>query len=288
MFGKIFDSTFTGSLYGSGPVVFAVWAYVIANTKPPGVVELNPRLLAGAIGCSTEDIKRAIEFLEQPDENSRNPEHEGRRLVHLEAFIYRVASFQKYRDMRDDEERKRYQREWDRQNRPSGHARASKEQSDSSPTRSDTVRQSPTQSDQSDSSPTQAEAEAEAEVEKRKTVGGKPPTTPGAPKPARRARAKPAEVEWPCPRGVEPDTWAAFIEARQAKRAPMTEVALRGVLRTLEQAEECGHKPQDVIAPSANAGWAGVFMPKDRNGHPIVLEGSDAWYKQKMAGRPYV
>jgi hypothetical protein len=66
MYGKIFERMFTGTMYGSGPVVFSVWAYVIANARPPGVVSLNPKLLAATIGCSTEEIRLAIEFLTRP------------------------------------------------------------------------------------------------------------------------------------------------------------------------------------------------------------------------------
>jgi hypothetical protein len=41
MYGKIFEQTFTGSMFGKSPLTFAVWAYVIANTKPDHRVELN-------------------------------------------------------------------------------------------------------------------------------------------------------------------------------------------------------------------------------------------------------
>lgn len=117
MYGKIFERVFTGSMFGSGPTVFAVWAYVIANTKPPGAVELNPRLLASCIGTSTEDIKHAIEFLCSSDAESSNHDEDGRRLVHLKAFEYQVVSFDKYREMRSTEDRREYMREYMRKRR---------------------------------------------------------------------------------------------------------------------------------------------------------------------------
>ena len=158
MFGKLFESTFTGTLFGSGPTVFAVWAYVIANAEPPGVVELNPNLLACCIGTDTRSVQSAIDYLCGPDPQSRNPEQEGRRLIPSGSFQYQVVSFEKYRNMRDREDRLTYQREWDRKHRPSGHARQMNGQA-----QSDKVRQSPTGSDKVRSSPTKAEAEAEAE-----------------------------------------------------------------------------------------------------------------------------
>ena len=174
-YGKIFESVFTGSMYGSGPLMFATWAYVIAHCRPPGVVELNPRRMADQIGTTVEAIKAAIESLCEPDPDSRNSDQDGRRLVPMGGLQYRVVSFKKYREMRDADQRREYQRQWDKENRPSGHSRetpdrspttvrpesdqnptAVRPQSDHGPTtvrpHSDTVRHSPTK------------AEAEAEV----------------------------------------------------------------------------------------------------------------------------
>lgn len=107
MYGKIFSSTFSGSMFGSGPEVFAVWGYVIANAYESRV-ELNPRMLAAVIGTTPEKIESAIEFLCQPDPNSRNPEHDGRRLVREGQYQYLVVSHQIYRGMKDEQERRAY------------------------------------------------------------------------------------------------------------------------------------------------------------------------------------
>lgn len=112
MYGKIFERVFTGSMYGSGPVVFATWAYVIANADPPGVVELNPRLLAGCIGTSTEEIRAALDFLCKPDAESQNEDENGCRLVHMGGHLFRVVSFEKYRKLQSAEDRRAYHREY--------------------------------------------------------------------------------------------------------------------------------------------------------------------------------
>ncbi len=110
MYGKIFESAFAGTLYGSGPTVFAVWSFVIAHVKPPGAVELNPKLLAACLGTDIGDIKRAITFLCEPDTDSRNQDHDGRRLIHLGGLQYQVVSYEKYRLMRSEEDRREYMR----------------------------------------------------------------------------------------------------------------------------------------------------------------------------------
>ena len=115
MYGKHFASMYEGSLYGSGAVVFAVWGYVIACQVPDrehgSVVTLNARKLADTLGEEVADVESAIEFLCRPDERSTTKEDEGRRLVKLGEFEYRVVNGAKYRAIRDEEERRRQSRE---------------------------------------------------------------------------------------------------------------------------------------------------------------------------------
>jgi hypothetical protein len=111
VYGKLFASTFTGSMLGTGPVVFSVWAYVIAHTVKEEV-ELNPRLLATTIGCSPEEVQTAITYLCSPDPESRNPAEEGRRLVRNGQYQYRVVSHSVYNAVRDEEARREYLRNY--------------------------------------------------------------------------------------------------------------------------------------------------------------------------------
>ena len=97
-YGKIFDSMFTGSMFGSGPVVISVWAYVISKTYGSSV-ELNPPFLAAMIGCEVAEVEAAIAVLTSPDPSSRSKEEEGRRLLHEDGFKYFVVNHEKYRDM---------------------------------------------------------------------------------------------------------------------------------------------------------------------------------------------
>ena len=147
-FGKIFDSTFSGSMVGSGANVFAVWSYIIANTRPPGVVEINPVILSAIIGCHKDEIQKSVDFLQAEDPNSRTKDHEGRRLLKIGEFLYRVPTWQKYRDSRNDEERRAYNAEAQRKHR------ANKTSNKPSMTVIDNKHVS-----------AQAEAEAEAEAE---------------------------------------------------------------------------------------------------------------------------
>jgi len=110
MYGKHFASTYTGSMFGAGPHVFAVWGYVIAHAYQ-SEVELNPALLAAILGTEPALIEKAIDYLSAPDPRSRNPEQEGRRLVHKGGFTYHVTTHNSYQSIRNSEERRAYNRE---------------------------------------------------------------------------------------------------------------------------------------------------------------------------------
>lgn len=109
MYGKFFSSTFTGSMFGAGSEVFAVWGYVIANAID-STVELNHNLLAAVLGSTPEKMEEAIQFLCRPDPKSRNPDEDGRRLIPIGQFNYHVVSHEIYRALRNEQERREYNR----------------------------------------------------------------------------------------------------------------------------------------------------------------------------------
>ena len=109
MYGKYFQSTFTGSMFGAGAHVFALWGYVIANTHK-GIIELNPVLVAAVIGCKPEDIKTALDYLCNDDPHSRSKNENGRRLIREGQFQYRVVNFADYHGLRSEDERREYNR----------------------------------------------------------------------------------------------------------------------------------------------------------------------------------
>jgi hypothetical protein len=108
MYGKIYEQTFTGSMYGSGSHIFSVWSYVIAHTKPDAMVELNPSALASTIGEPVERIEQAIEHFKSPDPKSRSKEFEGRRLIQKGEFIFFVPQYHKYHGFANNKERREY------------------------------------------------------------------------------------------------------------------------------------------------------------------------------------
>ena len=109
IFGKVFATMFTGSMYGAGAPVFAVMTYVIANMQPDRdrveFVRLNPQGLADTIGENKETIQKAIDFLCGTDAESNHKEESGRRLVLEGPYLYRVVNGRHYRELKDEEDR---------------------------------------------------------------------------------------------------------------------------------------------------------------------------------------
>lgn len=108
-------------MIGAGALVFAVMGYVIANqvldAEVGSQVELNPKLLSFILGESESDVAGAIAFLCKKDEKSRTPDCDGRRLVKLGEYSYRVVNGAKYAKMRNEDDRRRQNREAKRRER---------------------------------------------------------------------------------------------------------------------------------------------------------------------------
>ena len=121
MFGKHFSSMYTGSMVGQGALMFAMMGYVIANMKPDSEVgfqvELNPVILSTILGESVQDVTSTIERLCDLDTESRTKEEDGRRLVRLGQFDYRVVNGKKYADIRNEQARREYNRDAKRRER---------------------------------------------------------------------------------------------------------------------------------------------------------------------------
>jgi hypothetical protein len=124
MYGKIYEQTFTGSMCGKGPVLFAVWAYVLANTKPDHMVELNPRIIATVVGCKESEVVKAIEFFCSTDKDSRNPHHDGKKLLPQGQYLYFVTGHQHFNELRNETARREYMRNYMRQRRKEVNNRA--------------------------------------------------------------------------------------------------------------------------------------------------------------------
>lgn len=128
MYGRTFESMYTGSMRGSGAMMFAVWGYVLTHQQGNRdrsyfTVELNAEIVAFLIGESEEEVALTIEKCCQPDPESRSQEKEGRRLVKLGPYLYEVVNGPYYDKLKrevDKREGDRIRQERARQKKANG------------------------------------------------------------------------------------------------------------------------------------------------------------------------
>jgi len=103
-------------------MVLALWPYVMSNARidENSQVELNPRMLSGIFGEPVESIEKAIDFLCAPDPHSRTSSEDGRRLIKVGSFAYKVVNLEKYRDSECDDTKRKYWREYRSKRRSKG------------------------------------------------------------------------------------------------------------------------------------------------------------------------
>jgi len=110
MYGKLFSTAFEGSMFGSGPLMFAVWSYVLSHAhRKTSTVELNARLIAAIIGKVTPaDVEEVIEAMCSPDPASRTQTEDGRKLIRQGVYQFRVVNLTVYDRLANEEARREY------------------------------------------------------------------------------------------------------------------------------------------------------------------------------------
>ncbi len=123
MYSKLYKSIFDGSLYGQFEALTTFMA-MLALADRHGEVDAAPAKIAGCLGCDISLVQEGIKQLEAPDPYSRTPLEDGKRLIPLKddigndrVFGWKIVNYEKYRSIRNEEERRAYKREWDRKNR---------------------------------------------------------------------------------------------------------------------------------------------------------------------------
>lgn len=110
MYAKIFKSLFYGSLAGKSDPQH-VFICLLTHTDRDGHVELPAAAIAALCGLPLERVESALELLEGPDPDSRTEVEDGRRLEKTGSSRWQVVNYEKYRSMRDEDERRRQTRE---------------------------------------------------------------------------------------------------------------------------------------------------------------------------------
>ena len=113
MYGKVFDSIYDGTLYGHWEAIVTMQQLIVLAT-PDGVVDMMPQAIAARTSIPIDIITKGLKVLSEPDAYTRTPGEDGRRIVLLEdrrPWGWRLVNHQKYRGLRNAEEKRRADRE---------------------------------------------------------------------------------------------------------------------------------------------------------------------------------
>lgn len=119
MYGKVYSQIFDGTLHGHLEAT-AVFMAMIALADSEGVVDLTLTALTSRTGWPLEFIEKGIRELEEADPHSRTPTEDGRRIIRLRdntTWGWRITNYLKYREIKDENSRREYMREYMRNRR---------------------------------------------------------------------------------------------------------------------------------------------------------------------------
>ena len=170
-FTKLFSSITESTVWCEPLATRVVWVTLLAMADRHGRVWASVPGLAGRARVTVHQAEVALERFLAPDHHSRTKDYEGRRIEPIDGG-WRLLNYAKYREMRDEEERREYQADWVKAKR----------------------RQKVSTVDQSRPRSTQAEAEAEAEAVKSKALRDADASLAGRPEAGNAQTAVP-----PCP-----------------------------------------------------------------------------------------
>lgn len=119
MFAKLFRQIFESSIAENYQTRHTFMDLLIL-ADIDGVVDMTQEAISRITNVPIETVCEALEELEAPDEQSRNPAEDGRRIVRLDDhrdWGWQIVNYEAYRQIRDEEARRAYFRERKREQR---------------------------------------------------------------------------------------------------------------------------------------------------------------------------
>lgn len=206
-----------------------VWITMMALSDRHGYVGASIPGLATAAGVPIDKVVAALKTFSEPDPYSRSKEFGGRRIEEADRG-WTILNYERFRDMRDEEARREYERVRKR------NARQRKSVPDTMGTSGDNTGQS---HDVPECPAVSAHAEASAEAK-----------TDPLPEKAPRKRA--AAVMAEKPDDVSAEVWDSWMVVRKSKNAKVTTVVMAGMKR---EADRAGWTLEAAVRECAERNW---------------------------------
>lgn len=192
MYVKLFSSIYQGTLRGNSDGLL-VFTNLLAHADRDGVADIHPRAIGEETGLPVERVRDALLMLESPDDESRSPAEQGRRIVRIDehrAWGWQIVNYAKYREIRSEEDRREQNREAQKRWRDKHKSAAS--------------------AGVSHGKPLSAHAEVSGEEE---------------------ANTKARVRATTCPEGVSEEVFAQWKAQRRVKKAAVTKIVIDGIRR---------------------------------------------------------
>ncbi|MEY4783251.1 MAG: hypothetical protein RIR41_1186 [Pseudomonadota bacterium] len=226
---KIWASITDSSVWSRPSNIRIVWLTMLAMSDQHGFVGASVDGLARRANVPIEDVETALAEFMAPDKRSRNPENEGRRIQEVPRG-WHILNHGYFRDLRDKEERREYERRRKQEQRDRAKA------SGTCPVMSGTSPKSPSMS---------AHASESASASASETQNTPPPPKGGD----LQVRSRKALASRPD--DVTQKIWDDFMAQRRARLTP---TALAGLQR---EADKAGWPLERVMAECCLRGWQG-------------------------------
>ena len=110
---KLFSSIIASTIWRAGDKTRLVWITMLAMADQFGVVEASVPGLSDMARVTVDECREALDELQQPDPDSRSSDQEGRRIEAVDGG-WRLINHGKYRDKMSRDERREYQRLYQR------------------------------------------------------------------------------------------------------------------------------------------------------------------------------
>lgn len=86
---------------------------MLAHADQYGIVDKHHKAISEETGLSRQEVEKAILNLEAPDDDSRSPEHNGRRILRLDehrTWGWKIVNYGKYRAIKSEDDRREQNR----------------------------------------------------------------------------------------------------------------------------------------------------------------------------------
>ena len=103
MYGKIFDSIYSGTLYGQWEALVTMQQMIVL-ADADGVVDMTPMAISARTSIPREIIDKGLDILAAPDKYTRTPGSDGRRIELIDEhrpWGWILVNYEKYKALQD-------------------------------------------------------------------------------------------------------------------------------------------------------------------------------------------